>query len=461
MKFNVKSSVLFCQLLFLFAWWSVGCHAAEVQSELELVPVISNQDTDIELKSVAARNIQLRVPASWKLVESKSKSRVAQFEVTNSSTGGEQADLVVYYFGGPTGGIEANMERWIGQFYEKDRHVELLRGKCRDGRYVLADISGTWKKPDGPPVARKTIDKPGSRVIGIILIAEKDDKEDYYFIKLSGADEFVKSQAGALRNAIGVDLESEVPFADSAADSVFQYDPKKVETGIVYQYVKSNIDGSRSGHVSLYVAAKDQLESFKWHEGGSEATLVIAKMDWERFSIGHFETWRLSASGEPQRRASLNYDEEKGVVVVSFGDLKMETKIKNWPWHSYDFDFASLNFILRHLVDPEKPFKVGITDIVRADDGPQLTDKGVVDVVYRKDVDRNGHACREYSIDGAGLENKGGALWVRKSDGVLVDYEIALPDEPGFKSGKLMLTGVERMTERQWKDFKTSRLSTK
>ena len=82
-------------------------------------------------------------------------------------------------------------------------------------------------------------------------------------------------------------------------------------------------------------------------------------------------------------------------------------------------------------------------------------------VVYRKDADRNGHACREYSIDGPGLEHKGGMIWVRKADGVLVDFEIALPDEPGFNSGKLKLTGVERMTDQEWEDYKSSRLLTK
>jgi hypothetical protein len=261
---------------------------------------------------------------------------------------------------------------------------------------------------------------------------------------------------------IGVDAKSESPFTISADDSAFKYDPKKVETGVVYQYVKSNIDGSHSGQVSLYVAAKDRLESLKWHKGGSEATLVIAKMDWKRFSVGEFETWRLRAGAEPLRRGILAFDKDDDrVVVASFGENELQVKIVNWPWHSYDFDFASLGFTLRHLVDPQKPFKVGITDIVRAEEGPKLADKGLVEVVYRKDGDRNGHACREYSIDGAGLENKGGTIWVRKADGVLVEYEIALPDEPGFNSGKLKLTGVERMTEHEWKDYKSSRLTTK
>lgn len=83
----------------------------------------------------------------------------------------------------------------------------------------LADVSCTWKKPDGPPFTRKTIDKPGSRVIGVVLVVEKEGMKDYYFLKLSGPDELVKSQAGALRKALGADEKLEKPFDLNAAEN--------------------------------------------------------------------------------------------------------------------------------------------------------------------------------------------------------------------------------------------------
>jgi hypothetical protein len=246
----------------------------------------------------------------------------------------------------------------------------------------------------------------------------------------------------------------------SADNSIFKYDPDKIETGVVYQYVKSNIDGSRHGNVSLFIASKDQLESLKWHQGESEATLAIATMDWDSFSVRRFETWRLRVGQENQLRVVADYDKDKLALIASAGDRRLQTRIDNWPWHSYDFDFSSLNFSFRHLVDPKKPFNVGITDIVRTDDGPKLADKGTVKIVYKRDIHRHGHICREYSIDGPGLENKGGTLWIHKADGVLVDFEIALADEPGFDSGKLRLTGIERMTAKEWDAYKSSRFST-
>lgn len=165
-----------------------------------------------KVKTVAAKDLKLQVPASWKEVKTTSQFRAAQFAIAGKDAKDEEAELVVYHFGGPTGGVNANIARWVGQFEEKGRNVKLLQGKSKQGEYYLADISGTWKKPDGPPFARKTIDKPGSRVIGVVLITGEGEKQDYYFLKLAGPDALVKSQSDALRAAIGANAKSEKAY---------------------------------------------------------------------------------------------------------------------------------------------------------------------------------------------------------------------------------------------------------
>jgi gluconolactonase len=175
---------------------------------------LANDESGDKLKTVTARDIQLQVPEAWQQGRPSSSMRAAQFTIPNPEKQGDSAELVVFYFGGPTGGIQSNLQRWIGQFSESERKVDVVTGKCRDGSYVLADISGTWKKPIGPPMLRKTVDAPGSRVIGVILIQKKENaEEDYYFLKLSGPDELVRQQADALRKAFGADPGSEQPRA--------------------------------------------------------------------------------------------------------------------------------------------------------------------------------------------------------------------------------------------------------
>ena len=176
------------------------------------VSILSGDETKAQLKKVKAKDITLEVPASWKSIQLQSKFRAAQLSIPGKDDKAEKADLVVYHFGGPTGGVKANVGRWIGQFQEKGRAVQLVRGKSKQGDYILAEISGTWNKPDGPPFAQKTVEKPGSRVIGVILITENEGDKDYYFLKFSGPESLVKQQAAALRTSFAADAKSEEPF---------------------------------------------------------------------------------------------------------------------------------------------------------------------------------------------------------------------------------------------------------
>lgn len=182
-----------------------------------LTVVIVNAD-ELKTKNVQARTLQLRVPEQWKEVATTLETRVAQFSIPGEKQD-ESADLVVFYFGGATGGVKANVERWISQFEKDGLTLKMFKGKCGAGRYVLVDTTGTWNKPDGPPFARKTIVTANSRVLNVIVVEEKDDDKDYYFMKLSGPKELVSDQTKLLRQAIGYDKASEKPFELKQAEN--------------------------------------------------------------------------------------------------------------------------------------------------------------------------------------------------------------------------------------------------
>ncbi|MCO6453774.1 MAG: hypothetical protein J5I93_00525 [Pirellulaceae bacterium] len=166
-----------------------------------------------EVTTLTAKALRLQVPKSWKAVKSPSEFRAAQAQIPPAAEGGEGAELVVFYFGGgATGGIQANVNRWLGQFQEAGRTVAMRRGKGAQGEYIWVDVAGTWKKPDGPPFAQKTIDKPDSRVINVIAMVDQDGQKEYYFLKLSGPAKLVQDQAAALRRALGGSADAEKPF---------------------------------------------------------------------------------------------------------------------------------------------------------------------------------------------------------------------------------------------------------
>ncbi|HYP27259.1 MAG TPA: hypothetical protein VE262_11120 [Blastocatellia bacterium] len=244
--------------------------------------------------------------------------------------------------------------------------------------------------------------------------------------------------------------------AGQAGADAFRYRPAKVSVGTVYHYLKTNIDGTRPEHVSIYVAAKDRIESFKYHPKEEPAALVTATMDWSTFSARRLESWHVFASGEKKLVATLDYLPAQKAVEVAFpatGRPNEKTPIPRLPFHIYNFDLASLNFAFPHLADPLGSFTVGIADPTFKDEGPLFHYKGEAHVSYEGEESRQGAICRKYRIDGKGLEGRGGTIWVNREGGYFQDVEIDLPDNPAWRSFKFKLKGVGRMTRAQWEAF--------
>lgn len=235
----------------------------------------------------------------------------------------------------------------------------------------------------------------------------------------------------------------------------FRYDARKIEVGAVYHYLKTNVDGTKPEHVSIYVAAADRIESFKFHPKAERAALVIATMDWANFSAKRLESWQVFRD-EKKLFATLDYLPSERAVGVSILPLKRmdeKTAVRHLPFHVYNFDLASLNFAFRHLTDPRATLTVGLADPTFADDGPVFFYRGEAVIKYVGEEMRNKVACRKYSIDGAGLSNRGGFIWVNKRGGYFEDVEIDLPDNPEWRSFKFKLERTERMTREQWEAF--------
>lgn len=239
-------------------------------------------------------------------------------------------------------------------------------------------------------------------------------------------------------------------------NEIFRYQADKIEVGLVYHYIKTNIDGTKPEHVSIRVVSKERIESFKFHPKESPAALVSADMDWNMFSARKLESWQLTDDGKKTLVATMDYkDEEKSVDVslIPSGKPSEKTAIKRMPFHIYNFDFASLNFAFRHLIDPKKKFTIGITDPTFRQEGPIFEYRGEAEISYIGDERRNGIECRKYRIDGNGLSNRGGFIWASKEGGHFQDMEIDLPDNPAWKTFKFRLVGTEKMTVAEWEKF--------
>ena len=203
---------------------------------------------------------------------------------------------------------------------------------------------------------------------------------------------------GRARLVVASLLLAAAPAAAQLA--ALRFDPQKVPVGRVYQYLKSNRDGSHPGHVSLYVAGLDRLESLKWDDEIGWATFVVAEMDWNRFSVRRFESWDLRRGKHPVRKATLDADKDGAVSVSILPEPAV--KITTWPWHSYDFDFASLGASLPHRVDPEAEFRFGRTDFVQEEGNVRFAELGEVRLRYEGRELRGETKTRRYRLEGPG-----------------------------------------------------------
>jgi gluconolactonase len=161
-----------------------------------------------ETRAVQLEDLKLTVPAAWKQQQPSNNLRLGQFEIPAAEGDKEPAELTIFNFDAG-GGVKANLDRWVDQFLPAERQVKTTQGKCPQGEYFLVNISGTYKKPVGPPRLNKTEPMPAARMLGVILSMEK---KGLYFLKLTGPDKTVAAAATGLRIALASKEQDEKPY---------------------------------------------------------------------------------------------------------------------------------------------------------------------------------------------------------------------------------------------------------
>jgi hypothetical protein len=157
-------------------------------------------------KKVKARDLALNVPESWKQKTQSSEMRVAELEVPPAGDDKEPGEFVVFWFGEKgAGGVQANIQRWIGQLEEEGRKVKIVTGEATGGKYTLVDLTGTYNKSIGPPIAKKSKRFPGWRVLNVFIETDAGP----YFLKLDGPEKTIAAVENDFRASFGGKKESE------------------------------------------------------------------------------------------------------------------------------------------------------------------------------------------------------------------------------------------------------------
>jgi len=147
--------------------------------------------------AVAAAGLTYTSPAGWTTVPTSSSMRVAQFTLPREKGDPEPAELVVYYFGGSGGSVEANIERWLAQMQQPDgrpsKAVATRESRTVNGLSVsLVDVSGTYVAETAPGSAEHH-NSPNFRLRAGVVQTPGGP----YFIKLTGPAKTVAAQSQA------------------------------------------------------------------------------------------------------------------------------------------------------------------------------------------------------------------------------------------------------------------------
>ena len=234
----------------------------------------------------------------------------------------------------------------------------------------------------------------------------------------------------------------------------FTFQPEKVPTGIVYHYIKSNLDGSNPARVYIRMADDETLDVWKFEAHNADAAHVIAHMDWLSFSADRIQSWVVTSDGERQERATLTVSARNSSCTIRLGELSETVHVALMPVHLYNFDFISLGTTLSHWNNPRGAVEIGILQpnfdpnvnaVIRYD--------GTVVIRYAGEEERGGVFCRKYTIGGEGLQHQQGCIWLGNDLPHVVDMEIPVPDNPAWNSFKFRLVSVRSMLEGAWKSF--------
>jgi hypothetical protein len=133
-----------------------------------------------------ATGLAYNAPAKWQPRASTSSMRVAEFVVPRAAGDGEDAEVIIYYFGGTGGSADANVDRWIGQVQQPDGSASKEKAKREQQtingmKVTLVDVSGTYVAEVRPGSSERH-NKPGFRVRAAVV----ETPLGPYYVKMTG-----------------------------------------------------------------------------------------------------------------------------------------------------------------------------------------------------------------------------------------------------------------------------------
>ena len=141
-------------------------------------------------------------PASWK-AEAQRPMRLATYTAPLASGDSGAAECGVYYFGqGQGGSVDANLDRWIGQFTQPDGKpsksaAKIDKRSLHGLKLTSVDVSGSYTGMGGPAM-QPGKPQPGYRLLGAIV----EGPQGSVFFKFTGSAKTVALNRAAFEKML-------------------------------------------------------------------------------------------------------------------------------------------------------------------------------------------------------------------------------------------------------------------
>jgi hypothetical protein len=143
------------------------------------------------LAADSGAGLRWTAPSSWKS-EGERPMRLATYQVP------EGGECGVYYFGqGQGGSVEANIDRWIGQFQQSKDTAKRETRTIHGLKVTTVDVSGVYTGMGGPN-APKGPPKQGYRLLGAVV----EGPQGSVFMKFTGPAETVTRNQNAFEKML-------------------------------------------------------------------------------------------------------------------------------------------------------------------------------------------------------------------------------------------------------------------
>jgi len=139
----------------------------------------------------------MAAPKDWKIKPVTSSMRAADFILSDKA--GEDAELIVYYFGeGGAGSVDANLDRWLGQFTQANGKLSKDVAKIEKTKFAgqeatVVSVTGHYAAAAMP--GGEAVDKQDQSLLAAIV----NSPSGPYYFKLVGAKKTVEANNAKFR----------------------------------------------------------------------------------------------------------------------------------------------------------------------------------------------------------------------------------------------------------------------